>query len=92
MPLTPRAAALLKAAQLTRIAQAEGTRRNIASSLVAHLPQYGVPARERPRNILRAFVWEMTGEREQLVRLLTACYRVLPERRPTAPEEKTRTY
>lgn len=92
MPMTPRRAAVLRAAYLTHLADTHGTRRTIASALVAHLPQYGVPVREHGKNILRAFVWEMTGEREQLVRLLTACYRAAPERLPRVPEEEMRTY
>jgi hypothetical protein len=89
---TPRERAVEKAEVLERVALAHGTRRTVASSLVAHLPRYGVPLRERPKNILRAFVWEMTGEHEQLVRLVTACYRALPEPQTEGSEELRQPY
>lgn len=86
---TPRARAVQRADELEVMAQRDGMRRTIASSLAEHLPRYGVPPGQRSKNVLRLFLWETSGEREQLLRALTACYRA---RDNFVDEEKHRTY
>ena len=75
---TPRQRAVAQAKVIDGMVQ-EKTRGFIAHCLVNHFTAYSLPPRERPKNMLRAFVWEMTGEREELVRLLTAIYRHMPD-------------
>lgn len=63
-----------KALELEEVAHLHGTRRRIASSLVHHFDRYGVPRRRRSALALRAFVWETSGERVELIRLLRAIF------------------
>ena len=70
--------ALSKALDLEDIAREEGSRRNIAASIVHYLPDYGVPKRLWPKMTLRAFVWETSGDRRELVRIMETICRYHP--------------
>lgn len=75
---TPRQRAVSQAKVIEGMVQ-QRTRQFIASCLVRRFEGYGLPPRERPKNALRAFIWETSGDREELVRLLTAIYRHMPD-------------
>lgn len=84
--MSPRSRAVRKAAELERVTQSEGMRRTIATSLVHHFDRYRLPPHERPTNVLRAFVWEVSGDRQELIKLLTAIYRHHPSSQAQPPD------
>jgi hypothetical protein len=93
---TPRQRAAAQATVLEGMAVKAGTRSIIAANIVTRFEAYGLPPRERPKNALRALIWETSGERGELVRLLTAIYRHMPDDYATrgagAPKRRSTQY